>query len=316
MNSVKELRNRLQDEIKQVFFGQVEVTDHCLMALLCEGHILVEGVPGTAKTLLARSIASALSLDFGRIQFTPDLLPNDITGTNVFNFHANEFVLNRGPVFNHILLGDEINRSPPKTQSALLESMQERQVTIDNDTYELEEPFMVIATQNPIEHEGTYPLPEAQLDRFLFKVRMEYPEKEVEERIVAAHSGGSNVRQLSETTVRAVADREDLLEARDRVRSVEVREPVVDYIVRLVRRTREAPRVDTGASPRASVMLTIAAKAKAALEGRAYIIPDDVKQTLLPTLRHRLVLSPESEIEGVTPDRVLEDLVKQVEVPR
>jgi MoxR-like ATPase len=316
MTSVEELRNRLQDEIKQVFYGQEEVTDFCLMALLCEGHILIEGVPGTAKTLLARSIAAALDLDFGRIQFTPDLLPNDITGTNVFNFHANEFVLNKGPVFNHILLGDEINRSPPKTQSALLESMQERQVTIDNDTYDLEEPFLVIATQNPIEHEGTYPLPEAQLDRFLFKTHMEYPEKEVEERIVAAHSGNQSVRELSDTNVRPVASREDLLEARDRIKSVEVREPVVDYVVRLVRRTREAPRVNTGASPRASVMLTVASKAMAALEGREYIIPDDVKRVLLPTLRHRLVLSPESEIEGITADRVLKDIVEQVEVPR
>lgn len=316
MDFVRELRDRLQTEIKKVFYGQERVTDFCLMALLCEGHVLVEGVPGTAKTLLARSIASALSLDFGRVQFTPDLLPSDITGTNVFNFHANEFVLNKGPVFNNILLGDEINRSPPKTQSALLESMQERQVTIDNDTYELDEPFLVIATQNPIEHEGTYPLPEAQLDRFLFKTHMGYPEEEVERQIVSAYSGNKNIKALGETTVDTVCGTEEVLKARDQITAVEVREPVVDYIVRLVRRTRESPRVNTGASPRASVMLTIASKGMAALQGREYIIPDDVKQVLLPTLRHRLVLSPESEIEGVTPDRVLEDLVEQVEVPR
>jgi len=316
MKSVKNLRNKLLKEINKVFYGQVRVTDYCLMALLCEGHILIEGVPGTAKTLLARSIAAALSLDFGRVQFTPDLLPNDITGTNVFNFHANEFVLNKGPVFNNILLSDEINRSPPKTQSALLESMQERQVTIDNDTYELDEPFLVIATQNPIEQEGTYPLPEAQLDRFLFKAHIDYPEADVERKIVSRYSGKKNIKDLKEADVQKVADRADVLEARDQIKSVEVRDPVVDYIVNVVRRTREIPEVHTGASPRASVMLTIASKAVAAMKGREYIIPDDVKQIVPATLRHRLVLSPESEIEGTTADDVLERIIKQIEVPR
>ncbi len=316
MKQVKKLRTNLLNEIKKVFFGQIRIVDYCLMSLLCEGHILIEGTPGTAKTLLARSIAAALNLEFGRVQFTPDLLPNDITGTNIYNFDANEFVLAKGPVFNNILLADEINRSPPKTQSALLEAMQERQVTIDRDTHELQEPFLVMATQNPIEHEGTYPLPEAQLDRFLFKVIIDYPEKETEEKIVSEYSGDKNVRQMGKTDVSRVAGSEDILRARDNIKSVKVEEPVVDYIVRIARATREAPQVHTGASPRASVMLTIAAKAMAALQGRDYINPDDVKRIAQPTLRHRLVLSSTSEIEGIMPDQVIEEVLNRVEVPR
>jgi MoxR-like ATPase len=316
MQPVKDLRQRLLTEVGKVFFGQVRVMDYCLIALLCEGHVLLEGVPGVAKTLLARSLASALSLDFKRVQFTPDLMPADIIGTNIFNFNANQFVLRKGPVFTSLLLADEINRTPPKTQAALLEAMQERQVTIDGTTYRLAEPFLVVATQNPIEHEGTYPLPEAQLDRFLFKVNIEYPTPEIEAQIVTEYSGQRNIREMEKLGVQKVAGAEELKAATALVKSVRIEPPVVKYVVDVVRATRESPHVHTGSSPRAGTMLAIASKALAALSGRDFVTPEDVKKMVPATLRHRLVLAPASEIEGMSPDRVLEEVLTKVEVPR
>lgn len=316
MSFVRELKDGLVGEIQKEFFGQTELVEYCLMALLCEGHVLLEGVPGTAKTLLARTIASALSLDFGRVQFTPDLLPTDVVGTNIFNFRKNEFVLRKGPVFENILLADEINRTPPKTQSALLEAMQERQVTIDGTTYDLKEPFLVVATQNPIEQEGTYPLPEAQLDRFFLKLKMEYPSEDTEEKIIKEYAGTRNVREMQESGIHFSGGKEELNRAKQEIKEVCVEQPVVNYIVQIIRATRQSPHVDTGASPRASVMLTIAAKGSAAMEGREYVVPDDVKKMAGPALRHRLVLSPSSEIEGMDSDQILEEILSNVEVPR
>ncbi|MHC5039281.1 MAG: AAA family ATPase [Planctomycetota bacterium] len=316
MQLIQELRDRVTQELSKVFFGQKAMKDLCLAALMAEGHILIEGVPGTAKTLLAQGLASSLSLEFTRVQFTPDMMPSDVIGTNLFDFHSNTFVLRKGPVFTQILLADEINRTPPKTQAALLEAMQERQVTIDGKTYPLKEPFLVIATQNPIEHEGTYPLPEAQLDRFLFKALIDYPDVPDEIQIVEQYSGALNARDLRGAGVQPVAGAEEITRAHQAVRAVQIQPEVVKYIVELVRTTRTSPQVHTGASPRAAAMLAIAAKCAAALAGREYVNPDDVKKVALPCLRHRLVLSPSSEIEGIAPDRVLKDILSSVAVPR
>lgn len=316
MEKIKQLQNKLIEEIEKHFFGQTEVVRNCIIALLCEGHVLLEGVPGTAKTLLARSISSALNLNFGRVQFTPDLLPSDVIGSNIFNFRKSEFVLRKGPVFTNVLLADEINRTPPKTQSALLEAMQERQATIGKETYELQDPFFVIATQNPIEQEGTYPLPEAQLDRFFLHVDMGYPSEDVERKIIHEYAGSRNVRDLRDSGIKQIARKEHLLKAKEKIKNVRVEEPVVNYIVKIIRATRSTPQVETGASPRASVMLTIASKASAALEGRDYVKPEDVKRMVPSSLRHRLALSPSSEMEGTTPDQVLDDILSNVEVPR
>jgi MoxR-like ATPase len=316
MNSIQEIRKKVAGQIGKVLFGQKSIRDLCLAALVAEGHILLEGVPGTAKTLLAQALASSLSLEFKRIQFTPDMMPSDVIGTNLFDFHGGEFVLRKGPIFTQVLLADEINRTPPKTQAALLETMQERQVTIDGVTYPLKEPFLVVATQNPIEHEGTYPLPEAQLDRFLFKAVIGYPGEEEERSIVERYSGDLNARDLRAAGVETVADAADLKKAHEDARSVRIEPEVVQYIVDLVRATRDSPHVHTGASPRAAAMMAIAAKTRAAMAGRDYVNPDDVKTVSLPCLRHRLFLSPTSEIEGIGPDRVVEEVLASVAVPR
>jgi MoxR-like ATPase len=313
---IQDLSGRLRAQVGRVDVGQEHVVSLLLTALLCDGHVLLEGVPGTAKTLLARVFAASLSLDFSRIQFTPDLMPGDVLGTNLFDFPTNRFVLRRGPVFTEVLLADEINRTPPKTQAALLQAMQERVVTLDGATHALGRVFLVIATQNPIEHEGTYPLPEAQLDRFLFHVRVAYPARDAEREMVRLHGDRTGTPSLEELRLEPLVGHDDLVAARALVRGVRFSDPLVDYVVDLVRATRERPALLCGASPRAANMLAASSRALAALEGRDFVVPDDVKRLFLPALRHRVVLAPGAEIEGVTAETVLRQVVDHVPAPR
>lgn len=315
LDDVRALARRLRDDMQRVVFGQERAVSLLITALLAEGHVLFEGVPGTAKTLTARSFARLLAMDFNRIQFTPDLMPGDVLGTNLFNFQTNSFALTRGPIFTELLLADEINRTPPKTQAALLEAMQERKVTIDGKTWPLGDGFMVVATQNPIEQEGTYPLPEAQLDRFLFRIIVSYPERDHELRMVHTH-GQRQTNQPEEHALEAIAKLEDIRAAREAVRQIRLSDDMVAYIVDIVRATREHPALSAGASPRAANMLTSAVRALAALEGRDYAIPDDVKTLAEPALAHRLIVSPAAEMEGANASAVLMDIVNSVPPPR
>tara|TARA_R110002167_G_scaffold247381_1_gene453001 strand:+ start:7417 stop:8373 length:957 start_codon:yes stop_codon:yes gene_type:complete len=316
INEVKTVAERIRAEIGKAVIGQDSAIDLLLTALMAGGHVLLEGPPGTAKTLLAHSFARSVGLDYGRIQFTPDLMPGDIIGSNLFNFQTSSFTLTRGPIFCELLLADEINRTPPKTQAALLEAMQERQITIDGQPHALGSRFIVVATQNPIEQQGTYPLPEAQLDRFLFKHVLAYPTVEQERAIIAAQ--GARTGQMDPVTlgVEIVADGAVIDAAVEAVAGVRLTDEVVAYVADLIRATRESADVETGASPRAGAMLAAAARARAALDGRDYVIPDDVKALAVPALRHRLVLSPSAEIEGRRVDQVLAGLVERVAVPR
>jgi MoxR-like ATPase len=313
---LKSLAQSLQAEIRKAVVGQTETVDLMLTALFAGGHVLLEGPPGTAKTLLAQSFARTLSLQFGRIQFTPDLMPGDIIGTNLFNFQTSAFSLKKGPIFCEILLADEINRTPPKTQAALLEAMQERIVTIDGEDHALSNRFTVVATQNPIEQQGAYPLPEAQLDRFLFKQVLKYPDAAEERAIVMAH--GARVGQIEPKAlgVSTVADANTIAEAAKVVESVHLNDEVVDYVVALVRSTRTSADLQTGASPRCAAMMATAARARAALDGRDYVIPDDVKALALPALRHRVILSPAAEIDGKRADEIIAGLIDQTAAPR
>jgi MoxR-like ATPase len=315
-NDVRALAGTISAEIGRAIIGQEEAVELMLIALFSSGHMLLEGPPGTAKTFLAQCFARTLGLGFGRIQFTPDLMPGDILGSNLFNFQTSTFTLTRGPVFCELLLADEINRTPPKTQAALLEAMQERAVTIDGETHRLSDRFMVIATQNPIEQQGVYPLPEAQLDRFLFKHRMNYPSAEEEKRIVAAHGARFGAPRPEEWGIEPKMDAREVGEAIAAVAAVPMVEEVVDYVVALVRATRETADVESGASPRAAAMLAGAARARAAIDGRDYVIPDDVKALAPAVLRHRLTLSPAAEIEGRPIEAVVARLIDQVEAPR
>ncbi len=316
MNEATRLYEAGRKALASVIVGQDEPIRFLILALLTEGHVLLEGVPGVAKTTMVRALSRSLSLDYNRIQFTPDLMPSDIVGTQIFNFQENKFHLMKGPVFTQVLLADEINRAPPKTQSALLEAMQERQVSLDGKPRALPSPFFVLATQNPIEQEGTYRLPEAQLDRFLFRVRIGYPTAEQEAEMLRRHRGdnASLSRQLDAIT--PVAGAEELQRAKEEVLAVEIREEVIDYIVSLVRRTRDHPHIALGGSPRATLLLQLAAKAAAAVEGRAYVTPDDVKSIFLPSLEHRILLTPAAEVEGIGADEVLRGLANSVAVPR
>jgi MoxR-like ATPase len=316
LTAIRAATERLRAEVHKVVVGQDRALDLLLVALLSDGHVLVEGVPGVAKTLLARVFASALGIGFGRIQFTPDLMPGDVLGTNLFNFQTNAFVLTKGPIFSEVLVADEINRAPPKTQAALLQAMQERAVTIDGKTHALPAAFMVIATQNPIEQEGTYPLPEAQLDRFLFKVDVSYPSRDEERAMVRVHGHRTATSPLADFGIAPVASLADVVAMRQAVAQIRLEDPIVDYVVDLVRTTRGRPALLAGASPRAANMLATAARAHAAVQGRGFVIPDDVKALALPVLRHRVVLAPGAEVEGMTADAAVKRAIEEVEAPR
>jgi MoxR-like ATPase len=311
-----DLYRALDAERQKVIVGQRWTFDLLLVALLTDGHVLLEGVPGVAKTLMARTLARTLQADFKRIQFTPDLMPSDVIGTNVFDLPTSTFTLRRGPVFTNVLLGDEINRAPAKTQSSLLEAMEERQVTIDGVSHPLPDLFMVVATQNPIEYEGTYPLPEAQLDRFLFKLLVDYPTHDEGMTILRNYQAGFSPRHLDTAGVRAIADEAALKAARQEIASVKVADAILDYIERIVEESRRSPDLSLGGSPRAAIALLQTSKTLAALQGRDYVVPDDIKTLVPPIMRHRIILKPEAEIEGLNADRALERILARVEVPR
>ncbi len=316
LEDTRALAAAIRAEIGKAIVGQEETIEGLLVALVAQGHVLLEGPPGTAKTFLAQCFAAATGMQFGRIQFTPDLLPGDILGSNLFNFQTSQFTLTRGPIFRELLLADEINRTPPKTQAALLEAMQERQVTLDGTAHALPAQFMVVATQNPIESHGVYPLPEAQLDRFLFKLQVGYPGADEEAAIVERFSQRGGAPRPGEFGIGAVADTGVLAGAQAAVRGVTLSPEVIGYIVALVRGTRESADLASGASPRAAVLLAGAARARAALEGRDYVLPDDVKALATATLRHRLLLSPAAEIEGRQVEELVAGLIERTEAPR
>ncbi|HEX7822036.1 MAG TPA: MoxR family ATPase [Sphingobium sp.] len=316
VEDVQALAANIRQEVARAVVGQQATVELMLVALFAGGHILLEGPPGTAKTLLAHSFAQALGLDFGRIQFTPDLMPGDIIGANLFNFQTSQFTLTRGPIFTELLLADEINRTPPKTQAALLEAMQERTVTIDGESLALSDRFMVVATQNPIEQQGVYPLPEAQLDRFLFKQTVDYPSAAEERRIVATHGARISTMTPEQWGVARVADADRIRAAVAVVAGVRLVDEVVDYILALIRATRDIADLESGASPRAGAMLAGAARARAAIDGRDFVIPDDVKALAPALLRHRLILSPAAEIDGRRIEEVVTSIIETIEAPR
>ncbi|MFE5809082.1 AAA family ATPase [Streptomyces sp. NPDC056491] len=306
----------LRTEIGKAVVGQDSAVTGLVVALLCRGHVLLEGVPGVAKTLLVRALAASLELDTKRVQFTPDLMPSDVTGSLVYDARTAEFSFQNGPVFTNLLLADEINRTPPKTQSSLLEAMEERQVTVDGTPRKLPDPFLVAATMNPVEYEGTYPLPEAQLDRFLLKLTVPLPSREDEIGVLTRHAAGFNPRDLHAAGIRPVAGPAQLEAARRAVAEVSVSPEIAGYVVDICRATRESPSLTLGVSPRGATALLATARAWAWLTGRDYVTPDDVKALSLPTLRHRVQLRPEAEMEGVTADAVITAILSHVPVPR
>ena len=307
--------HQLADSLSQIVFGQSILVNQLLIALLSSGHVILEGVPGTGKTLTVKVLAKLLQAEFRRIQLTPDILPSDILGTNIFDLNTRTFVLKKGPIFTQILLTDEINRTPPKTQAALLEAMEERQVTLDGESLPLSELFWTIATQNSLEFEGTYPLPEAQLDRFLFKLIVNYPDAVAEKQMLFnSHQGGRNSRNLDD--LQSIVTVEQCLQAQREVRAINVQESVIDYLLALVERTRRHPDLLLGASPRAAVAWLLASKAAAWLAEREFVTPDDIKAVAPPLLRHRLILRPEAQLDGVSIESVIQALLSQVPVPR
>ncbi|HSI73443.1 MAG TPA: MoxR family ATPase [Fimbriimonas sp.] len=314
--SVDSLAGQIRVEVGKAIAGQEKVVEQALVAILANGHVLLEGVPGVAKTLLVRSLARTLSLEYGRIQFTPDLMPSDVIGTNVFNPKNAEFELRKGPIFVNVLLADEINRTPPKTQAALLEAMEERTATIDGEPHTLPPPFLVFATQNPIDFEGTYPLPEAQQDRFLLKILVDYPEPAAEMEVLQRHHRGFRPQSLEDAGIQQVVSLPALLQMQLEVQQTNVEEKVFDYIYAIVKATRESADIMVGGSPRAGIALLNCSKALARLRGRDFVIPDDVKELAPPILRHRVLLRPEAEVEGLTVDRVLAGLLEGQIVPR
>lgn len=306
----------LRNEVAKVVVGQEGTLSGLVAALLANGHVLLEGVPGVAKTLLAKTMAAALDLEFGRIQFTPDMMPADVTGQVMLDGVGGQFKFRQGPVFTNLLLADEVNRTPPKTQAALLEAMEERQVSVDGVSHKLPDPFLVVATENPVEYEGTYPLPEAQLDRFMFKLMVGYPTAAVESEVLSRHNQGLDPHDIAGAGVRPVTSMDELARARKFVDAVTVERPVIDYIVALCRATRDVPSVQLGVSPRGAASMLHAAKAWAWLAGRNYVTPDEVKAVAKPALRHRVIIRPELQIEGVTADGVLDTLLASVPAPR
>jgi MoxR-like ATPase len=315
MEAVVRLAQHVRQEMGKVVVGQDELKTQCLIAHLSRGHALLEGVPGIAKTLAVKVLSRILGLDFQRVQCTSDLMPADIIGTKILNMSTSTFQLHRGPIFTNMLLVDEVNRMPPRTQAALLECMQERQVTIDGERHELSPSFTVFATQNPVDFEGTYPLPETQLDRFLVKIRVPYPAAKEEIQLLVNVQNGFDSDRLDEAGIVPV-EPGWLQEATDQVRQVKVQEALFAYIVDIVRRTRDWPALSLGSSPRAAVSLLTFSKAVAAMDGRDYLIPDDIKQAVLPVFRHRVVVKPEADLEGVTADQVIQDVVRAVELPK
>lgn len=305
---------QVRQEIAKVIVGQDAMVEMLVAAILADGHVLIEGVPGVAKTLTAKLLAKVIEAEFTRIQFTPDLMPSDVLGTQVYNQKTSQFEFKSGPIFSNIVLIDEINRAPAKTQAALFEVMEERQVTIDGTTYPMTAPYMVVATQNPIEHEGTYRLPEAQLDRFLFKISVRYPNLEEETSIIARHNDWHGGQPINE--IKPVLTKENIAAFRKLAKQVHVEAPLIQYIARLIQETRTNPMLFLGGSPRASVAILNASKAIATLNGRDFVTPEDIKQVALPVLRHRIMLSPEKEMEGIDTDEVVKQIIDKVEVPR
>lgn len=311
-----EVFNIMKSEISKVIMGQENIIEDLLIAFFSSGHVLLEGVPGTAKTLMIKTLSHILECAFNRIQFTPDLMPSDVVGTHVFDMKSGQFYLKNGPIFTNLLLADEINRTSPKTQSALLEAMEEAQATIEGEKISLPDLFLVFATQNPIEFEGTYPLPEAQMDRFMFKILLDYPQREQESLILKAYHKGFNPRKLDEVAFKKLNYKDFLEDVRNEITNVLVKEEIFDYIVNIVTQTRNNPNISLGASPRGGVALLLSSKTRAAVRGRNYIIPDDVKESAYPALRHRLILRPEAEIEGLTSDDIIKDILSTENVPR
>ncbi|HHH55199.1 MAG TPA: MoxR family ATPase [Bacteroidetes bacterium] len=305
---------KIRQEIHKIIIGQDEFIDFLIIGLLSDGHVLIEGVPGIAKTLTARLLAKTIDTGFSRIQFTPDLMPSDIIGTSVLNMQTTKFEFRPGPVFSNIVLIDEINRAPAKTQSALFEVMEERQVTVDGNTYQMENPFMILSTQNPIEQEGTYKLPEAQLDRFLFKINVDYPDLEEEIEIIKTHHERKGKKAL--TIVDPILSQAEILEYKVKVHEIIVEEKIIKYIAEIINKTRNHPHLYLGASPRASIVVLNTSKANAAINGRDFVMPEDVKRVLKPVLRHRLIMTPEKEMEGFSTDKIIDMIIQSLEIPR
>lgn len=314
LENLRSKTSEIKQAIENVVIGQDEMLNQLMIALLTDGHVLIEGVPGIAKTLTAKLFAKSISADFSRIQFTPDLMPSDITGTSVFNIKTAEFEFRKGPIFSNIILIDEINRSPAKTQAALLEVMEERRVTVEGTSYKVEEPFVVIATQNPVEQEGTYRLPEAQSDRFLFKIKVDYPSLENEISIIKNSHERKSKAETDE--VMPMISKEEITDFREKIKELYIDENLMKYIAQIINNTRNNVDLFLGASPRASLNIMNASKAHAAINGRDFVIPDDIKYVAYPVLRHRILLSPEKEMEGITTEKIIKKIINSVEVPR
>ncbi|WP_457615640.1 AAA family ATPase [Lutibacter sp.] len=314
LEKLKNTVTQIKEELGKIIVGQEQFIDLLIVALLADGHVLIEGVPGVAKTVTAKLLAKTIATNFSRIQFTPDLMPSDILGTSVLNMKTSDFEFKPGPIFSNLVLIDEINRAPAKTQAALFEVMDERQVSIDGTTYKMEPPFMVLATQNPIEQEGTYALPEAQLDRFLFKINVGYPNLDEEVQIIQTHHDRKG--ELPQSMIKTLLTTSDLTAYRSKIFEVIVEEKIIKYIAQLITKTRNHPHLYLGGSPRASISVLNASKAFAAINGRDFVIPEDIKKVIYPVLRHRVILTPEREMEGMTTDKVIEMIVQSVEVPR